>query len=80
MLTAQQLNDALAELVKYSAKVGFIFIVIMFVAGAINHFLHNKTYKRILELEIYIDELREEIKKGKSIDALREEIKAIKDQ
>ena len=31
-------------------------------------------------IETYIGELREEIKKGKSIDALREEIKAIKDQ
>ena len=87
MLTSQQLSDAFAELIKYSLNVCLLFIALIFVGGMISHYLHNRTHKKIIELrqqmlriETYIGELREEIKKGKSIDALREEIKAIKDQ
>ena len=84
MITAQQLNDALTEIILTGAKLALLFAAFVFLMDVFNYLLsknlHNKTHKKILELETSIDKLREEIKQSQSIDALREEIKAIKDQ
>ncbi len=37
-----------------------------------------RTRKKLSRIEKFLDDLREDISKGKSIDALREEIKALK--
>ena len=77
--TQTEALEAIIATVKHSAIIlaGCV-ILIMILNDLVNLYLHKSLVNKLDTLQKSIDELRADINKGQSVDALREELKDLK--